>query len=78
LPPDPTTVAGLRETLSAYFAEIANRSCDGTPGGLGDCIERLTKLPMSLFGDIAGCSLSRPLLYLTAFAGAVRAAHMGS
>jgi hypothetical protein len=27
---------------------------DGTPGGLGDCVERLTKLPMSLFADIAG------------------------
>jgi hypothetical protein len=32
----------------------AHEACDGTPGGLGDCIERLTKLPMSLFADIAG------------------------
>ena len=54
--PPSTTVADLRETLLAYFPKIAvqHDACDGTPGGLGDCIERLTRLPMSLFADIAG------------------------
>jgi hypothetical protein len=31
-----------------------HEACDGTPDRLGDCIEPLTKLPMSLFADIAG------------------------